>query len=98
MSPPTIIAHRGASREAPENTLAAFARALALGADGIELDVHRTADGGVVVHHDPAPRPGEGTGGAATRPFLESTLSEVRQLRVAGREPVPTLQEVLELV
>lgn len=47
-----VIAHRGASRQAPENTVEAFRRAVELGADGIELDARRTADGVVVVHHD----------------------------------------------
>ena len=48
-----VIAHRGASADALENSLAAFRRAVALGADGIELDVHSTLDGAFVVHHDP---------------------------------------------
>ena len=48
-----IIAHRGASRRAPENTLAAFDLALKLGADAVELDVRSSADGVLVVHHDP---------------------------------------------
>jgi glycerophosphoryl diester phosphodiesterase len=48
-----VIAHRGASRAEPENTVAAFRRAVAMGADGIELDVRRTADDRLVVHHDP---------------------------------------------
>ena len=47
-----VIAHRGASRIAPENTVAAFEAAVRLGAHGIELDVRRTADGALVVHHD----------------------------------------------
>jgi glycerophosphoryl diester phosphodiesterase len=50
--PPLILAHRGGAALAPENTLAAFARAVALGAGGAELDVHLTRDGRVVVHHD----------------------------------------------
>ena len=50
------IAHRGAKREFPENTVPAFQRAFARGATGIELDVHATADGVVVVHHDPEVR------------------------------------------
>lgn len=50
-----VIAHRGASAELPENTLPAFERAIALGADAIELDVHADADGRLVVTHD-APR------------------------------------------
>lgn len=49
---PEIWAHRGASHEAPENTLAAFERAIELGADGVEFDVQRTADGVLVVTHD----------------------------------------------
>src|SRR5262245_60629173 len=49
---PLVFAHRGGSRLAPENTMAAFDRGLALGADGLELDVHLSRDGVVVVHHD----------------------------------------------
>jgi len=48
-----IYAHRGASHDHPENTLAAFTGAAAQGADGVELDVRRAADGILVVHHDP---------------------------------------------
>ncbi len=47
-----VIAHRGASRAEPENTVAAFRHAVSMGADAIELDVRRTADGRLVVHHD----------------------------------------------
>ena len=47
-----VIAHRGASRLARENTIEAFERAVEVGADGVELDVRRTADGVLVVHHD----------------------------------------------
>jgi glycerophosphoryl diester phosphodiesterase len=49
---PLVLGHRGASAVAPENTVAAFTRARELGADGVELDVRRTADGVLVVHHD----------------------------------------------
>jgi len=49
---PLVFAHRGASAFAPENTLVAFDRGLAAGADGLELDVHLSRDGVVVVHHD----------------------------------------------
>jgi glycerophosphoryl diester phosphodiesterase len=48
-----VIAHRGASKAAPENTLEAFALAGRLGADAVELDVRRTRDGALVVHHNP---------------------------------------------
>jgi glycerophosphoryl diester phosphodiesterase len=50
---PLVFAHRGASRAAAENTPEAFRLALALGADGVELDVRRVAGGALVVHHDP---------------------------------------------
>jgi glycerophosphoryl diester phosphodiesterase len=48
-----VYAHRGASRVEPQNTLAAFGAAVAMGADGVELDVRRTLDDRLVVHHDP---------------------------------------------
>jgi glycerophosphoryl diester phosphodiesterase len=48
-----VIAHRGASRAERENTLVAYRRAAEMGADAVELDVRRTADGALVVHHDP---------------------------------------------
>jgi glycerophosphoryl diester phosphodiesterase len=49
-----VLGHRGASAEMHENTLEAFMRAVELGGDGVELDVRRTADGAMVVHHDAA--------------------------------------------
>lgn len=55
MPRPEIIAHRGASRERPENTLAAFERAAELGASGCEFDVHLHPDGVLRIHHDPIP-------------------------------------------
>jgi glycerophosphoryl diester phosphodiesterase len=50
---PAVIAHRGASKAARENTREAFRLAAAMGADAVELDVRRTADGAIAVHHDP---------------------------------------------
>lgn len=106
---PLIIAHRGASARAPENTLAAFAAAIALGADGIELDVQMTRDGQVVVIHDETVgRTTDGRGRVS-----DLTLNELRRLdagswfnRVYPRRAraeyvglkVPTLDEVLCLV
>lgn len=87
MSTPQIIAHRGASRERPENTLAAFRRAAELGADAVELDVHRTSDGTLIVHHDPLLADGRALTGV--------TAAQVAPLRFHG-EPIPTLQAVLE--
>lgn len=94
-----IIAHRGASAVAPENTLAAFRLASDLGADGVELDVRATADGQLVVIHDAAvDRTTDGTGAIAAL-----TFAQVRAVD-AGRkfgpafagERVPLLSEVLE--
>ena len=85
-----LYAHRGASARAPENTLAAFAAALDDGADALELDVHRTADGHFVVAHDPD---GARLAGTPER-IADLSLEGVRGWRVAG-EPLPSLAEVL---
>ena len=50
---PEKISHRGAHQTLPENSIPAFLRAIELGADAVELDVHATSDGVVIVHHDP---------------------------------------------
>lgn len=84
------IAHRGAKRELPENTLDAFQRAVERGATAIELDVHATADGVVVVHHDhDLALPGGGR-----RAVAELTWAELSQVAAS----VPRLSEVLEAV
>lgn len=96
---PKILAHRGASADAPENTLPAFRLALEQGADGLELDVWRCATGEVVVHHDADARR---TGGAALR-IQRAALRELRALDVGAwkdarfrGERIPLLAEVLE--
>ena len=66
---PLVLGHRGAPRAARENTVEAFRRAVELGADGVELDVRRTADDVLVVHHDPAV---EGVG-----PIVGATAAEL---------------------
>jgi glycerophosphoryl diester phosphodiesterase len=78
--PPLVIAHRGASAEAPENTLRAFARALELGVDGIELDVQVTRDGIPVVFHDFTLTRLTGTRGR----LADRTWAELRNLRVGA--------------
>jgi glycerophosphoryl diester phosphodiesterase len=90
---PLIIAHRGASAERPENTLPAFRRALALDADGIELDVRLTRDGVPVVFHDASLRRLTGLAGR----LADQTWAALRRLRVRGREPIPRLVDVLRL-
>jgi glycerophosphoryl diester phosphodiesterase len=89
---PLCIAHRGASSEAPENTLRAFQRALELGVDGIELDVQVTRDGIPVVFHDFTLTRLTGTRGRLT----DRTWAELQKLRVRG-EPIPTLADALSL-
>jgi glycerophosphoryl diester phosphodiesterase len=85
-----IIAHRGAPRQRPENSLPGFDLAVRDGANGIELDVHCTRDGAVVVHHDPAVRQG---------PFINTlTLDELHQFPLAPGVEIPTLEAVLDLV
>lgn len=90
MRRPSVIAHRGASGYEYENSRAAFRRAVMLDADGVELDVHATRDGGIVVHHDPE-IPGVG-------PIAELSLAEARRARIRNGETLPLLTEVLELV
>lgn len=67
-----IVAHRGASREAPENTLAAFAKAIEIGADMIEFDLRRAPDGRLVISHDPV------RGAGLDLPTFEDTLRLTR--------------------
>ncbi|MBM3947917.1 MAG: glycerophosphodiester phosphodiesterase [SAR202 cluster bacterium] len=94
-----VVAHRGASAYAPENTFAAFDKALALGAHEAELDVHLSRDGQVVVIHDATVD--RTTGGAGAVASL--TLAQLKALdagtwfsaEFAGQR-IPTLDEVLE--
>ena len=90
------IGHRGAPREYPENTLPAFERAIALGADAIELDVHVTADGVPVVHHDPELRPNVSRG--SSRALATMTWDEVARVELAPEITVPSLEQVLAAV
>lgn len=100
---PLIFAHRGGAGVAPENTIPAFDRGLALGADGLELDVHLSRDGGVVVHHDfLLDRTTDATG-----PIAAKTVAELARVNAcagfmrAGRPwdggpaGIPTLRDVL---
>jgi len=84
---PAIIAHRGSSGAELENSLAAFRRAVAEGCNGVELDIHVTRDGALLVHHDPVLPWGAKIGSL--------TLAEVRENPLADGFPAPTLAEVL---
>jgi glycerophosphoryl diester phosphodiesterase len=79
-----VLAHRGANRLEAENTVPAMAAALAHGADGVELDVHRSADGALVVHHDAVTPAG---------PLAALTRDELR----AAQPEIPTLEDVLDV-
>ena len=105
LSAPLIIGHRGASIAAPENTLAAFSRALAHGADGIEFDVRLSRDDiPVVIHDDSLKRTGQ-----LERMVNELTATQLQQCEVSNwfnerqhadvfRETVPKLAQVFELL
>jgi glycerophosphoryl diester phosphodiesterase len=95
-----MVAHRGFSGGAPENTMAAFKKAIEIGSDMIELDVHLSKDGEVVViHDDTLNRTTDGKG-----KVVSYTLNELKQLDAGSwfgpqfsGERIPTLKEVLEL-
>ena len=98
---PIIIAHRGASKQAPENTMAAFTRALELNAGGLELDVHLSSDGHLVVTHD------EEVGRTSNGKGLvkDKTFDELKSLDFGSwfspkfrGEKIPELKEVLQLI
>jgi glycerophosphoryl diester phosphodiesterase len=84
------IAHRGAKRELHENTIPAFERAFERGADAIELDVHATADGVVVVHHDPGVRQL-----LRTVEIARTNWSDLREVELPGGTGIPALTDVL---
>lgn len=101
MSKPIIIAHRGYSRKAPENTLAAFNAAWQEGVDGIEADFHITKDKRIICIHDKNTQRTTGV----NRIIKESTLSELKQLDAGSKfkkkfrgEKIPTIEEVLEII
>lgn len=88
-----IVGHRGACGHAPENTLRSFRKAIELGCQRAELDVHLSKDGvPVVIHDSKLERTTNGRGDVK-----ELTLSELKQLDAGDGEQIPTLLEVMEL-
>lgn len=88
-----IVAHRGASGYAPENTLLAFKKAIELGCDKVELDVRLTKDKKVVViHDDDIDRTTDGRG-----KIVELTLKQIKKFNCEEKQKIPTLQEVIDL-
>ena len=101
MNRPLIIGHRGASFDAPENTLAAFRLAFAQGADGIEADFRLSADGEILCIHDAT----TGRTADANLRVAAHSLAELRRLDIGARkgekwqgEKIPTLAEVLAII
>jgi glycerophosphoryl diester phosphodiesterase len=98
---PLNVSHRGMMASAPQNTLAAFRKAVEFGADGVELDVQLSKDGAVVVIHDFAvDRTTDGTGRVA-----QKTLAELKALDAGSKfspqfagERIPTLTEVFDVL
>jgi glycerophosphoryl diester phosphodiesterase len=88
---PLVIAHRGSSGELPENTLPAYELAVEQGSDMIEIDLHTTRDGAIVITHDESLEELGGRGEVA-----DATLEEIRRLDAGGGAVVPTLAEVLD--
>ena len=100
MNRPLVWAHRGASGYLPENTLPAFEKAIEMGADGIELDIHKTKDGQLVVIHDEKiDRTSNGKG-----QIKDYTLEELRRFNYNATKPecthadIPTMRQVFELI
>jgi len=94
MNKTLIIGHRGARGYAAENTLSSFQKALDMNVDGVELDVHLSSDGEIVVFHDETlDRITDGKGNIS-----DYSLSELKDFRVANEHQIPTLKEVFDLV
>ena len=91
MAAPLVIAHRGASAYRPENTHSAYELAVVQGADMIEVDLHRTRDGAVVIAHDGEL---EGVGGAGE--IAGADFRAVRSLDAGAGEQIPVLEEMLD--
>src|ERR1700719_4044216 len=88
---PEKISHRGAHQTLPENSIPAFLRAIELGADAIELDVHATSDGVVIVHHDPnVTAPGQ-----PQSRLVDLSASELSRFPLNDGIEIPTLTAVL---
>jgi len=89
-----LVGHRGACGYEPENTLRAFTRAIEMGCDAIELDVHMCKTGEIIVIHDKElDRTTSGNGSVG-----DKTLEELKQLDAGKGEKIPTLNEVLDLI
>ncbi|HUS30773.1 MAG TPA: glycerophosphodiester phosphodiesterase family protein [Kofleriaceae bacterium] len=93
-SRPRIIAHRGASTDETENTIAAFKRAWDLGVEGVELDVRVSRDGQVIVMHDDNTKRLTGV----DKLVAEQTLAELKKLELPKKQRIPTLREAMATI
>lgn len=84
-----VIAHRGFTRDFPDNTLEAFRAAMEIGVDGVEFDVQETADGEFVVFHDDS---------IDGKSVSKMTLQDIGRVRVGGSCRIPTLHQALEVL
>jgi glycerophosphoryl diester phosphodiesterase len=92
------ICHRGAPTEFHENTLASFERALERGADALELDVHVTADGVIVVHHDPVLPPSAQPASLRRAEIARTQWADLETVEIADEARIPRLSDVLTMV
>nr|WP_290370756.1 glycerophosphodiester phosphodiesterase [Ruania suaedae] len=92
-----MVGHRGAAAVSAENTLTAFARGVADGADAIELDVHLSADGELAVIHD-ATLDRTAVGGRRTGAVRDLTWVQLQEAELAGGERIPSLAEALAAI
>ncbi len=90
------ISHRGSRVSHPENTIGAVLAAVDEGADGVEIDVHSTSDGVIVVHHDFFPRGAVADRRLASRPIADLSFAEVQEFDIGGGERIPALAALLE--
>lgn len=90
------IAHRGSRTRYPENTIGAVLAAVDEGADGIEIDVHATRDGVIIVHHDFCPRGKAADAQLESREIADLTFAEIQLFDVGGGERIPSLRDMLE--
>lgn len=92
------ISHRGSRAGHVENTIGAVRAAVDEGADGVEIDVHATRDGVVIVHHDFLPRGKTGDRRLDSRPVADLSFAELQTFDLGGGERIPSLRDLLDAV
>ncbi|MEX0908753.1 MAG: glycerophosphodiester phosphodiesterase family protein [Gemmatimonadaceae bacterium] len=90
------ISHRGSRAGHVENTIGAVLAAVDEGADGVEIDVHATRDGVVIMHHDFFPRGKSGDRRLASRPIADLSFAELQTFDLGGGERLPSLRDLVD--